>query len=383
MNDFFTKWQENGGYFHMLKLMGQLSNLFSDSEIPYIHYRVTENVFCKYFQADNLSRTDTAYDAKIGQIGIGIKTFQLSNNQSIEKIAEFNALSPVLRTLQGDDLAYKLAEYRNERMKTANDLYNIQKPVYHIVGRVKGRLEIFNVSYDFIDFNHIRCLEDTPKNIKFSDGKHDYVFNKSKSVLMKRFVVPNDKQIIPVKIIQDPYAILEKLEYDKMTTVETKLQPPHVILPLFSTNAGKNINAICNENGKFVPAKSGLNQWNAAGRRRDPNEVYIPIPHEFHKRNPDFFPPSEVPFRLKLPDGNVISAKLCQEGSKALMSNPNKALGNWILRKVLHLKERELLTINKLDEVGFDSLIVFRNGEKEYAIDVSYSESYLNNSADD
>ena len=35
----------NDKYFSMLALMASLSNLFSESEIPFIHYRVTENLF--------------------------------------------------------------------------------------------------------------------------------------------------------------------------------------------------------------------------------------------------------------------------------------------------------------------------------------------------
>lgn len=36
----------NTKYLQMLTLMGRLSNLFAKSPIPYIHYRVTENLFC-------------------------------------------------------------------------------------------------------------------------------------------------------------------------------------------------------------------------------------------------------------------------------------------------------------------------------------------------
>lgn len=135
MNNFETEWLNNEAYFKMLGLMGSLSNLFSDSDIPFIHYRITENLFCKYFNAENLSRTDTAYDAKIADLGVGIKTFQLKNGFSTEKIAEFNALSPELRNLNGIELALRLAHYRNERMLTANRLYGIERQIYHIIGR--------------------------------------------------------------------------------------------------------------------------------------------------------------------------------------------------------------------------------------------------------
>ncbi len=61
---FLSEWKNNREYFNLLGLMASLSNLFSDNAIPFLHYRVTENLFCKYYNAENLSRSDTAYDAK-------------------------------------------------------------------------------------------------------------------------------------------------------------------------------------------------------------------------------------------------------------------------------------------------------------------------------
>jgi hypothetical protein len=33
-------------YLKKLSIVGSLSKLFSDSEVPYLHYRVTENIYC-------------------------------------------------------------------------------------------------------------------------------------------------------------------------------------------------------------------------------------------------------------------------------------------------------------------------------------------------
>ena len=118
-----------------------------------------------------------------------------------------------------------------------------------------------------------------------------------------------------------------------------------------------------------MPEKSGLNQWNAGGRTRDLGEVYIPIPAWIHNKFPNFFPPKDVSFNLTLPDKRKLKAKLCQEGSKALMTDPNNALGDWLLRDVLNLKEGELLTYSKLEEIGLDSVVVYKVGERSYEID--------------
>ena len=52
------------------------------------------------------------------------------------------------------------------------------------------------------------------------------------------------------------------------------------------------------------------------------------------------------------------------------MSNPNSALGKWILRDVLKLKEGELLTLDLLDRLGFNCVSIFKDDSKHYRIDV-------------
>ena len=57
-------------YKKMLKILGSLTGLFSDSDVPFLYYRVTENLFCKAFSAKNLSRSDVSADASVGDVGI-------------------------------------------------------------------------------------------------------------------------------------------------------------------------------------------------------------------------------------------------------------------------------------------------------------------------
>jgi len=65
----------------------------------------------------------------------------------------------------------------------------------------------------------------------------------------------------------------------------------------------------------------------------------------------------------------MLEAKVCQDCSKALMSKHNADLGKWLLRKVLNLKEKELLTYEKLQEIGLDSVVIERIDQKTYSID--------------
>ena len=98
---FFFKQDEESRklYTDLLKMMGLLSNLFAESKNPFLYYRAMENIFCKAFNADNLSRSDVSADAGKNGIGIGLKTFLQNNGNTFQKIAEFNKESYLLRDL--------------------------------------------------------------------------------------------------------------------------------------------------------------------------------------------------------------------------------------------------------------------------------------------
>src|SRR5690606_30232177 len=311
MSIFATKDIEtNGDYLKLLTAVSKLSGLFSESAIPFINYRVAENIFCRSFNAGNLSRSDTAFDANYDSIGIGLKTFICNSNYSSEKVAEFNSLSRVLANLQGKDLALKLAEFRNERIDLATRLYDIKDSLYHIVARKESELLLFETDYEKININNIHSIKQNNTSLQFEDGKNFYSFNYSKSTLFRKFYIPENAFRIPIEILEDPYRLLLELIENKSLKVATdKLVrgENYVILPLYGIK----------EKEKFVFEKSGLNQWNAGGRKRNIGEVYIPIPIEIHKQFPYFFPERDQLFHLKIPTGETFSAKVCQDNSKA------------------------------------------------------------------
>ncbi len=73
-------------YCDLLKAFAALSQLFSESPSPYVEYRAMENIFCRSFKADHLAREDGAFDAKLGTVGIGLKTY-IMRKKNVEKIA--------------------------------------------------------------------------------------------------------------------------------------------------------------------------------------------------------------------------------------------------------------------------------------------------------
>lgn len=139
---FKNSWSRNKKYFDMLCLIASLSRLFSERSIPHIDYRIAENLFCKFYNAINKARACMAYDATIGQLGIGIKTFGIPGQTSLEKIAEFNKLKPELDKFSGKDLAIQLAMYRNDRIDFADTTYNVKQSIYHIIGRKQEKLAL-------------------------------------------------------------------------------------------------------------------------------------------------------------------------------------------------------------------------------------------------
>lgn len=350
-------------YKQMLGIIGKLTRLFSESTCPYLPYRVQENVFCKYFKADNLARSDCSADAKKNKIGVGLKTWMGNDDQ---KVAEFDSLRERFCDLTGLDLVKKIAEFRNERIRVTKNLYGIEEMVYHIVKRIPHSMQILEHAFDTIEIGNIKLIPNrgNVNNTYFTDGKHTYHFSMSKNTLYMLFDDMILLDAFNVDILDDPYSYLMGLA-NSIPTIEKNNQAyfdttNKICLRLYSTKSTGE---------KFVFEKSGLNQWNARGRVRHPNEIYIPFPTEDKKRNIGFFPPRDQPFDLLLPDGTMISAKVCQDNDKAIMSNPNKVLGEWLLRKVFELPEGTILTYEMLEIFGIDCVVFTKLEDLKYSID--------------
>lgn len=360
--------EQNKNYAKSLGIIATLSRLFSDNTTPYLHYRIMENLFCDCFGFENLSRSDTAYDARLNHLGVGLKTFICNSNASIEKVAEFNKDSAFLKQIRDKrDLAVKLAHLRNKRIESANKIYDIKDSIYHIIARQDNKLLFFETDYKKININNIQKIKNNDKSLSFYDGTNEYIFNHSKSVLQRKFYIPKNPHILEIEIINNPFELLLSLQDLQIKQHKEKIAGlDYVILPLYSMKSEI----------KNVPEKSGLNQWNAGGRTRKYGEVYIPVPREIHKKYPNFFPPRNEIFTLTTPNKENLKAKLCQDNAKALMSNPNTDLAKWLLQTALHYKEGELVTYERMLELGFDSVIITKESQSRFSIDIMPLDSY-------
>jgi hypothetical protein len=385
-------------YQELLQSVAAMTLLFSDGPQAYIDYRFVEKLFVLATKGKDISRSDKVFDAIVGEpqkIGVGVKTFMIPGNAqaSLEKVQEFTRFSGsgAFDNLSKADIAYKAAEYRNNTVIADSQEYgiDISSSIYHCLVRSGGAGVIHEEPYPLIDLEKIhpidiqgRVLENFPegnKGIRFSDGTNIYSYSKSKSVLMKKFDLTLYKTLPPIPLTIDPdiwkkisNSVVEKSLTEALTMSEeqgspsedtTKLIPgvDFVILPLYSTRGTT----------KTVEAASGINQWNAGGRLRKYGEAYIPIPALVHRLAPGFFPERDKPFELVLPNStDPVNAKVCQQGSKALMSNPNDRLCRW-LYKVIDSKfsdydfdrppTREPFTYSDLQRVGRDSVIVIKD----------------------
>ena len=376
-------------YRDALIAVGGLSRLFSDSDLPFFHYRFIENLFVRATKGKNISRQDAVFDALVGEnsgIAVGVKTFTIrkKSSYSYEKVQEFTALAGKgqLGKMKDKELVQTIAKERNRRILLEAASFNADptKSLYHCLIRREGEAVVHEEPYLVIAIDKIKPLSPGGKaiskfgtkssNVHFYDGLNYYRYSRAKNVLLKRFQIKDGEnwKPIPIKITEDVFSNLFENVLEAAVIPDMKItglfdepqQVPgidYVVLPLYSIKGGV----------KEVPAKSGLNQWNAAGRKRKFGEAYIPVPSDIHKFCKGFFPIGKN-FKLYLPNTKEpANASLCQSGYKALMTNPNDELCKWIFKVIdpnfspsMYNKtpSRKPFTYGDLETAGYDSVRV-------------------------
>lgn len=375
-------------YISYLKIFGAISGLFKDiregtnARKPYLYYRNHEQLFAKVFNVEDLTRKDSAFDviARFGdqRIGIGLKTWIHSRDNTFQKVAEFNKvapseLAPLIKDGAYKELIYKVAELRNERIKLDQRQYNTEQDIYHNITRDDNVMNIFETSYDLIQLDSLRLLDQNGKTYTFTDNLNNYKFYASKSVLLKEFDASSKYIIkkIPIKQYDDPFELLRTIE---LPNISERGKRETIYLPIYS------------DSKRRVEEKSAFNAWNAAPKSKGSNkprpdfEAYVTIPKWIHQTFPYFFGFDALnkeernnaePFNLHLPDGRVIKAIVTQDNGKGLQTNPQSVLGKWILQDVLGLKRRELLTMDHLIKLGVDSLRITKIDNLNFKIELA------------
>ena len=81
-------------------------------------------------------------------------------------------------------------------------------------------------------------------------------------------------------------------------------------------------------------------------------------------------------FDLILPNGRILKGRVKQQNGKSLQTNPQGALGEWILKDVLGLNNREVVTADLLQSLAIDSLKVTKIDDKHFKITVAENGAY-------
>lgn len=398
-------------YIKFLQVYGALSNLFRQKHgdmIPYLDSKFQETVYARVFESKNVDIGNTPHDILSifgnDRIGIGLKTW-MNTKQSFQKVMQIKAMRNEVQMLleykNEENIAYRLSEIKNEKMIRDYKRLGLSndKNIYHYVTRDENKLVIQETAYPLIELDKLRDFRFNRQkgritNFEWSDGLKDYKFTFSDNTFYMKFGSErSDTTLLDqfrVDIIDDPFNFLINSYFDMQNNNFQILKPniTEVYLPLYSY---KN---------KEVKAKSGLNAWNSLPKSKNSserplNEIYIPIPREFHKNHPDFFVANifeyekthkSVEFTLILPNGNELPAAVRQSGMKGLQSGSKNIrkkdgtkygqgdLGQWLLIDVLGLRERTLVTRDWLKERGTDSVKLWYQNNDKNRIYIDFAE---------
>lgn len=405
-------------YIKFLQVYGALTNLFRQKQgdlIPYLDSKFQETVFAKIFQGQNVDIGNTPHDVLSifgeNRVGIGLKTW-MNSKPSFQKVMQLKRYQQEINESKNDieGLAFKISEIKNEKMRSDYNRLGLleNNNIYHYVTRDKGRFTINECAYPLIDTCNLKDFKETNKSFTWSDGNKDYKYTFGDSQIWQRFDSEKYSSMIlnqfDVDIIEDPFEFLMKAYLEIIESSKaTELEITEIYLPLYSYRYQE------------VKEKSGLNAWNGSSKvkgsdkPRPLNEVYIPVPIEFHRKHPDFFcnnilsiienrkgeNKQDVRFHLQLPNGKRIPALLTGDNMKNFQSGSNTekdengkkygqdALGQWLLIEVLGLKERKRVTKEWLESKGTDSIRLWRNKNDYKTINIDFApigsfESFMN-----
>jgi len=280
--------------------------------------------------------------------------------------------------------------------------------IYHFITRHDGLLSLYECPYRMIDVEAVQLIgSGGSKSIQWTDGSKKFKLTFGDSQIHQWFDPQADDTnflgSFEAPILDDPFAALLRLKGHESEPLRSVVPDESVAssrediayLPLYSFRS------------KQVEEKSGLNAWNAAPKSGDSprplNEIYVPIPREFHLKHPDFFTPDinavlerkkngervgDIRFHVKLPNDKIIPCSITQSNFKAFQSGSqteldesNKrygqaALGQWLLIDVLGLKERKLVTKDWLNKKGIDSIRLRRVRSDFFELDIAPTHSF-------
>lgn len=428
--------EQRKNYEEFLIMYGRLSAMFnqksSETGAPYLDSKFQETIYARSFDSRDVDTGNTPHDIlsilNDEKYGIGIKTW-LNSNPSYQKVMQLKSfkdeIDPFIKKCKDESnltkrkeneeyLARKLSEIKNKKLTRDYDRLGLveKNNYYHYVTRDEGKLVIQETTYPLVNINKIRNTVLNDKSFEWEDDNKKYKYTFGDSQIWMKFGENGDHTIndeIKVSILKDPFSFLRNaFNDDKGVLVKNKFQDA-LYLPLFS------------DRDKKVQEKSGLNTFftkpktKGSKKARDFYEAYISIPKFIWNENPYWLGNSinltdsksyenkingkkSIQIMLHLPDGNTMKAIICQQGFKALQTNPQNILGKWLIRDILGFdREQESenhepihqITMEDLEKIGIGSVKIWHEFDQDYSgfeikdpnkhiyIDVASIEDYL------
>lgn len=103
---------------------------------------------------------------------------------------------------------------------------------------------LYETDYNKIDINNIHSVKSNKASLQFEDGNNFYSFNYSKSILFRKFIIPQNAFHLPIDIIDDPYSLIlylfKKKEYKPTQNSLIKGQN-YVVLPLYGIKKKRKV----------------------------------------------------------------------------------------------------------------------------------------------
>jgi len=400
-------------YIQFLQVYGGLSNLFMQKHgntIPYLDSKFQETVFARVFRSQNADIGNTPHDivSAFGdvRVGLGLKTW-MNTKPSFQKVMQLKALKNDIEAVKGnpEELIHKISSIKNERLIQDYKRLGLKEDsnIYHYVTRDDGRFVIQESAYPLVELDKLKMNKIDGRSVNWTDGLKEYKYTFGDSQIWMKFSTDfPDTAVLEqfdVSIIDDPFDfLLTSFAQVSRKFPKANAEITEAYLPLYSYQS------------KEVEEKSGLNAWNAAPKNKGSNtlrplgEIYIPVPIEFHRKNPNFFvedifrfikEKQSIEFTIVLPNGNELPGRLTgdnlknfQSGSKTLKKPDGKKygqsdLGDWLLVDVLGLKDRQLVTREWLMKKGTDTVRIWHEDGNRSRIYIDFAqtdsfENYMN-----
>ena len=163
-------------YIKFLQVYGALSNLFRQKQgnpIPYLDSKFQETIFAKVFNSKNIDIGNTPHDilSIFGdqRVGIGIKTW-MNSSPSFQKVMQLKSFKNEIdkaANLSDEDLAVKLSQIKNERMRIDYNRLGLKEEdnIYHYVTRDAGKFVVQETTYPLINIDRLNNYNKTDKEL--------------------------------------------------------------------------------------------------------------------------------------------------------------------------------------------------------------------------